>query len=356
MNQIITIFFCVGVLDYLLGDRLGVGQEFLKGLEAITQLLVLMAGMIVISPWISMIAAPSMAPFFSKIGCDPSLFAGLFLSSDGGGAILAGQMALTPQAGIYNGMVVASFMGITIMAIIPLVLSSTGAGRRDASVYGLLIGILTLPLGCVITGLLAKIELKIILLNTWPVLGIAVILTLLFVFFQRMLLPVFQAISFLVRAMALLGFSLGVLRELCAIEPLPGMIPLTEVFPVICNIGVYLSGILVLMKFLQRIFGRAIARVGHFLGIQEQTVAGLFLSAANPIPIITDLDRLNNRDCLLTVAFSTGACFAVGDYLAFSMQFNPAIAIPLMTGKIITGVMGLIIGVVAAPRLLNKEN
>ncbi|WP_329887644.1 ethanolamine utilization protein EutH [Pseudoramibacter sp. HA2172] len=44
-------------------------------------------------------------------------------------------------------------------------------------------------------------------------------------------------------------------------------------------------------------------------------------------------------------AFLTAACFAVGDFFAFSMQFHPAIAVPLMVGKLITGLVSLAIAI-----------
>ena len=64
----------------------------------------------------------SITPVFSAVGCDPSLFASLFLSCDAGGAVLAAQIAQEPSAGLYNGLIVAAFLGSTINGTIPLAL------------------------------------------------------------------------------------------------------------------------------------------------------------------------------------------------------------------------------------------
>ena len=169
MEYVAAIFFCFGAIDYLLGRKMGLGEAFRKGLETITELIFLMSGFIILSPWISTIIAPIISPLFVRMGCDPSLFAGMLLSSDGGGAVLAKQLAKSELAGLYNGMIVGSFMAPTIVCTIPLSLNEVTGSKKQAVVQGLLLGFITIPFGCVFTGLIARIPLAIIVSNTWPV-------------------------------------------------------------------------------------------------------------------------------------------------------------------------------------------
>lgn len=342
MDHLTSIFFCAGAADYLIGSRLGLGEAFRKGLESIIELLLLMGGFIILAPWIGAVIAPIISPLFVKIGCDPSLFAGMLLSSDGGAAVLGAQLSLTQVAGLYNGMIVGSFLGITIVCTIPLALSGVRGARRQAAVKGLLIGFLTIPVGCVLTGLLAQIPLLVIAKNTWPVLLLTVVLEGLFYFRGDQVVVIFQGLAFAVRAIALFGFAAAVVQETFRIEVLPGLTSLSIMLPIICKIGVFLAGILPLMTLLQRVLSKWFFRMGQLLHVGNDTVTGLLLSLANPIPVMGELEQMDQRGCMLSMAFLTSAGFAIGDHFAFALQFSPEIAMPLMIGKITAGFMGLL--------------
>lgn len=104
MAWISAVFFCLGAADTLLGDRLGLGSAFRQGFAAVVDLLLLMTGFMALAPWLGTHLAPVITPVFSAVGCDPSLFASLFLSCDAGGAVLAAQIARTVPPGLYNGL------------------------------------------------------------------------------------------------------------------------------------------------------------------------------------------------------------------------------------------------------------
>lgn len=343
MSYIAALFFCLGAIDYLMNNRFGLGEPFHEGLEAIIELLFLMTGFIALAPWLNDVVSPVITPFFQMIGCDPSLFAGMLLSCDSGAAVLAEQMALDSIAGLYNGMIVGAFLGITIMITIPLVLENATGSKKAAAVRGLLIGFATLPFGCVLTGIIAGFPLPIILSNTWPVLLISILLFVLFKVCGDKILTIFQILSLIIRSIALGGFAIAAAQELLGITFLPNLTPLEEVFSVICNIGVFLAGILPFMALLRNLFARPLNALGKIMNINQSSVIGFIICAANPIPVMLGCDKLDDRGCMLNVAFLTPACFAAGDFLAFSMQFNPALAMPLLIGKLLTGLAGLFI-------------
>ncbi len=120
-----------------MGDRLGLGSAFRQGFAAVVDLLLLMTGFMALAPWLGTHLAPVITPVFSTVGCDPSLFASLFLSCDAGGAVLAAQIAQEPSAGLYNGLIVAAFLGSTINGTIPLALGRLTGTKRAAAVRGL---------------------------------------------------------------------------------------------------------------------------------------------------------------------------------------------------------------------------
>lgn len=221
----ICCFFCLGAADTLSGDRLGLGSAFRQGFAAVVDLLLLMTGFMALAPWLGTHLAPVITPVFSAVGCDPSLFASLFLSCDAGGAVLAAQIAQEPSAGLYNGLIVAAFLGATINGTIPLALGRLTGTKRAAAVRGLFLGFLVLPVGCLLTGALCGIPLSVLLHNTWPVLAVAVLLLLLFKSGSSAIGPIFNGISLAVRGLTLFGFCISVLQETSGIVLLEGLTP-----------------------------------------------------------------------------------------------------------------------------------
>lgn len=352
MEKIAVVMFCVGALDYISGDHLKLGGAFWEGLSTIPQLLILMTGFMVLAPWIGNTAAPVISPFFIALGCDPSLIAGIVLGCDGGGAVLAEQLALQPEAGLYNGMVVGSYLGCAVTCSIPLALVNTRGEHRRAAVSGLLAAFAAMPLSCVVTGMLCGFQLKMMLENTWPVLIISLVLLILFRARGEEMIAVFSGLAFVVRAVALTGFALAMLQELSGWTILPGITPLDSVFPIICRIGTFLAGVLPFLNMVRRMIGRPIASAGRRLRLNQEEVMGLILSLTNSIPVLTTLDRMTPRGVMLNTAFLTIASFALGDHLAFALQFSPEIAMPFMAGKIICGGATLALAVLAMPFFL----
>ena len=140
--------------------------------------------------------------------------------------MLAAQIAQEPSAGLYNGLIVAAFLGATINGTIPLALGRLTGTKRAAAVRGLFLGFLVLPVGCLLTGALCGIPLSVLLHNTWPVLAVAVLLLLLFKSGSNAIGPIFNGISLAVRGLTLFGFCISVLQETTGIVLLEGLIPL----------------------------------------------------------------------------------------------------------------------------------
>lgn len=350
MAWISAVFFCLGAADTLLGDRLGLGTAFRQGFAAVVDLLLLMTGFMALAPWLGTHLAPVITPVFSAVGCDPSLFASLFLSCDAGGAVLAAQIAQEPAAGLYNGLIVAAFLGATINGTIPLALGRLTGTKRAAAVRGLFLGFLVLPVGCLLTGVLCGIPLSVLLHNTWPVLAVAVLLLLLFKSGSNAIGPIFNGISLTVRGLTLFGFCISVLQETTGIVLLEGLTPLAEIYPVICSIGAFLAGILPFFAFVQRLLTAPLAKLAARLQLEPASITGLVVTTANCIPTLLSLDTLEERGITLNTAYAVVAAYSAGDFLAFTLQFSPAHALPMMAGRLLSGLLAVVLCLKTTPK------
>lgn len=346
-----AVIFCFAALDHLTGDHLGMGPAFRQGFQAVAELFLIMTGFMALAPWIAEHVAPAIAPALTAIGCDPSLFAGTILACDTGGAVLAGKIALDPQAGLYNGMIVAASLGDMICGGIPMALMKVKGSKLAAAVNGLLIAFVVLPFGCFFTGLLCGFPIPMMLRNTWPVAVIGMILLVLFRYCSAAMIPFFSGFALALRGVSLFGFCTAVLQEATGTVWLEGLTPLDEIFPVICHIGVFLGGILPFFALVQRMLSKPISRLCGKLAVQPKALTDIIVTTANSVPVLLTLEELQEREITFVVAYAMLTSFTVGDFLAFAMQYAPQIALPMMFGRLAAGTMTLI----ASAALLRKK-
>ncbi|MEG2096549.1 MAG: ethanolamine utilization protein EutH, partial [Pseudoflavonifractor sp.] len=90
---IMMIFMVVGAIDKIRGNKLGYGEEFENGFNAMGSLAIAMAGVVAAAPVLAMVLGPLLKPVYGLVGADASMFATTILACDMGGYPLAMQLA-----------------------------------------------------------------------------------------------------------------------------------------------------------------------------------------------------------------------------------------------------------------------
>ena len=101
--DLMIICMIVGLIDYIFGNKKGLGSRFTEGFAAFGSIALTMSGIIVLVPLIEQAISP-VAPIFLTLGIDPAIFSGAILANDMGGYQLATEIAATPEgAGLEIG-------------------------------------------------------------------------------------------------------------------------------------------------------------------------------------------------------------------------------------------------------------
>ena len=174
LEIIFAVFAIIGALDRITGNHLKLGEEFEKGILSAGSLSLAMVGMICIAPTLAKLLTPVFTPLCELTHIDMS-FIGSFVANDMGGASIASALASDSTLGGFNGLVVASMMGCTICFTVPVALKTIDEKYHREVLSGILCGIATMPIGCILSGLLLKIPFGTLLLNLIPVLLVSVI-------------------------------------------------------------------------------------------------------------------------------------------------------------------------------------
>ena len=340
INAVMLCFLAVGGADYLLGGRFGLGKEFEEGIVTCGRLLLVMAGFMVLAPLIARGLGPVVSPLFHAMGVDPSILAGMMLANDSGGLPLALELADTQEAGLFSVLIVGSMLGTTVMLGIPTIMMFATQAERPSVIYGLLCGLVTIPLGCLAGGLAAGFRTELVVRNSAPVLVLSVVLLVLLLLLKERIVPVFSAFGKMMTAVSIFGLVCGAAESLLGITVFPGMGTLEEVG----SIAVFLGGAFTLVAVVRRVFAAALGRAGRLLRINDSSVSALILSLANSLAAILMIHEMDDRGRLLNIAFLTSAGCALGDHLAYTNQIAPELCAPVMVGKLVGGISALSAG------------
>ena len=86
------------------------------------------------------------------------------------------------------------------------------------------------------------------------------------------------------------------------------------------------------------------------LQLEPASITGLVVTSANCIPTLLSLDTLEERGITLNTAYAVVAAYSVGDFLAFTLQFSPAHALPMMAGRLLSGLLAVVLCLKTTPK------
>lgn len=367
---IMMIFMIVGAVDKIRGNKLGYGEEFEAGFNAMGPLAIAMAGVVAAAPVLAMVLGPIIKPLYTLIGADASMFATTILACDMGGYPLAMQLASDASIGNFAGLMLGTMMGPTIVFTIPVALSIIKKEDRPFLGGGVLAGLITVPIGCIVGGLVMnmtpyKMSIGRILINLVPVIIIAGLICLGLWFapgkmingfnkFGTGVTVVITVLTAIAVFQQITGIMFPVFSIMSSVNPETGTTPLNDGLLVCGQIAIVLIGAFPMVKWITKTFGKALEKVGSALGMDENGSAGMVANLANNIAMFNIMGDMNPKGKLLNVAFAVSAAFVFGDHLGFTAGNEPEMIFPVIVGKLVAGVTAVILANILAPKLLSK--
>lgn len=335
---IMVFFMVVGGIDRIIGNKFGLGDKFEEGIIAMGSLALAMIGIICLAPVLADLLRPVVVPLYSMLGADPAMFAGTILANDMGGAPLAKELALTPEAGQFGGLIVGAMLGPTIVFTIPVGL---GIIQREDQKYlatGVLAGVITIPIGAFVGGLVAGFSVMMVLLNLIPIVIFAILIALGLYFIPDGMVKGFQVFGKIVVIVITIGLAAAIVEKLTGIVVIPGMNPIDDGFLTVGAIAIVLAGAFPLVHVITKIFQKPLMKMGHLLGMNDIAAAGMVATLANNIPMFGMMKDMDSRGKVINVAFAVSAAFVFGDHLGFTAGFDSTMIFPMIVGKLIAGV------------------
>ncbi|HIR30752.1 MAG TPA: ethanolamine utilization protein EutH [Candidatus Faecousia faecavium] len=338
---VMAAFAVLGAIDRILGNRFGLGQEFENGILAMGSLALAMVGIVSLAPVLAAILRPVVVPVFRLLGADPAMFAGSLLACDMGGGALAQQMTEDPQAALLGGVITGSMLGATIVFTIPVAMGILEESDRPVMAKGILCGIVTIPVGILVGGLVAGYPIMMVLQNLLPIVILAALIALGLWKAESAMVRGFAVFGKGVVALVTIGLAAAIVEALTGFALIPGMAPISEGFATVGTIAIVLAGAFPLVFVITKLLRKPLMAVGKTLGINDAAAAGLIASLANSIATFGLVKDMNYRGKVVNIAFAVSAAFVFGDHLGFAAGFAPEIMGAMIAGKLAGGVSAI---------------
>ena len=346
LTVVILAFSALGAIDWLIGNKIGVGKEFERAFLLFYPLTLSMLGMIVIAPAVGVWLSPLFDGFYALFGIDPSIIPASLLANDMGGAVLAQSVGKSAQLGNYNAFIVSSMMGCVISFTLPFSLGTVSREQYSQLFLGILCGIATIPVGCLVAGLICRVPFVALMLNLLPLIIVGGLITLALLFFKKACIRCFAVLGHVMRAISLAGLACAIFTFLTGVVITPHFDTLQNGALVCANACVTLSGALPLMYLLTKLLHKPLNAVGARIGINDVSAIAFLGTLVTNASTFGTMDKMDKRGAVLNAAFAVSASFALGDHLAFTMAYDGTYVLPMIVGKIVSGVCAVLLAFV----------
>ncbi len=353
ISYIMVAFALIAAVDRIFGSKLGLGKEFEKGIYMLGPLAISMVGMIIMSPLIAHYMEPALKALPSFI--DPSIITASVFANDQGGAMLSEQLAKDETLGYFNGLVVASMMGCTISFTIPFAMSVVKKEQHHDTLLGLLCGIVTIPIGCIVSGLILRIPFKTLMINMVPLIIFSALIAVGLLLIPNICVKIFSVLGYIMKTIITIGLAVGILTFLTGIAPLPYVDSIENAMSLVLNAACVMTGALPLLYILAKILDKPLNKAGEKLQINNASVKGLVSTLATSATTFEDMKDMDRRGVIINSAFAVSAAFAFTDHIAFTLAFNADYILSVTIGKLISAICAVFVAIVMSKKLINTQ-
>ena len=333
-----AVFAVLGALDRIFGNKYGLGKEFEDGITAMGSLALAMIGIICLAPVLAQLLKPVVVPVYEFLGADPAMFAGTLLACDMGGGPLAMELTEDIRAAWMGGILAGSTLGATIVFTIPVAMGILPEKDRIFVGKGVLCGIVTIPVGIFVGGLVAEFPAGMILRNLVPIILIAVLIALGLFLAEKAMIRGFVWFGKGVMALITVGLVAAIVETLTGFVIIPGLAPIEEGFQTVGAIAIVLAGAFPLVYVVTKLLKKPLMRLGNRIGIGDTAAAGLVATLANSIATFGMMKNMDDRGKVVNIAFAVSAAFVFGDHLGYTAGFAPEMLPAMIAAKLVGGI------------------
>lgn len=374
MLYIIMTCCILGALASAIKEESGLGKSFEEGLQTVGTLFMPLTGLMISVPYLTQFTQKVFGELYHRIGADPAIAATTFIPSDIGGYLLAQQIAETPENWIMA--LVVGYMAAPVISFnIPVGLAMLEKKDHGYLALGAMSGIIAIPLGVLTTCLVLfltspsiretfstvgpatyqlSFQLSSIFLNLVPLSVLCLVLALGLRYWPQKMIKGFMVYGKLLMsalklivAFAIVEYYTGFFSDILGGW---GFSPLLaddresfRAIELLGTIAMMLAGAFPMVYLLQTYLRKPLTKLGSLFGMTSVGSAGLLAASANALAMFKMIKDMPPGDKVMCIAYSVCAGYFLGDFLAYSTNFQPTLMFPILVGQFTGGVAGILV-------------
>ncbi len=362
----------IGAAASVVDSEKGLGKEFVTGIHTIGPVFLAQAGIMASIPILSNAIELLLGPAFESMSSDAAIAALSIIAVDMGGYQLADAMADTREAWI-TASVAGYFSGAVIVYLIPVGLTMLAKKDHKYLALGAMAGLASVPLGVIITLVLTVYTNTpirdiistnseanyILMMDLWQMIGyisplivFCLGLALGLKFFTKQMIKGFLVFGLLldiwikgVLAIVIVEYFTGVFSSVFGgwvfISLFADEKELFRAIEIAGYIGIMLAGTFPMVYLFYKYASKPMEKLGKKIGLTESGSVGFVMVLANIIATYHMFPKMNAKDKVITVAFAVCAQALIGDHLSFTANFQPTMILPILLGKLLSGLFAV---------------
>ena len=228
--------------------------------------------------------------------------------------------------------------------------------QRKSVLLGLLCGICTIPVGCLVSGLMCGLNILTVLINLTPLILLSVILAVGLLKFPDIAVKIFNVFGVIIKTLVIFGLAVGIVTYLTGWEPIPHTAPIEEGVAIIFNIAAVMAGAFPLIFLISMLLSKPLSALGQKTGLNEKSVLGFLSTLATSVTTFGMMKDMDNKGVILNSAFAVSAAFTLADHLAFTLSFRAELLPAVIVGKLISGVLAVALAAMICQKRVAKQD
>ncbi|MCI8538745.1 MAG: ethanolamine utilization protein EutH [Oscillospiraceae bacterium] len=388
ITYIIMACCVVGGVSYIINDQSELGQSFNEGLHAMANLFIPICGLMASVPFLTVFIPRYIGPIFNLVGADPVLAAAFIMAPDCGSFALATEIGQTPD--LFPLIIATGFMcASTISFNVPIGLSMLEKEDHKYLALGTMSGFLSVPFGVLITSLIVAfthpairttfttagdpdhvtmLTIGMIIKNLIPLIVICLLLALGLKLFPNGMVRGFKVFG------KIMTGALTAVVVACIVQHYTGLF--TNILhigwgfnPILADeedtfraiellgtIAMMLTGAFPMVTLIRKYLSKPLEKLGRLAGLETSGSIGLVACLPNGLALFPFIKDMRPQDKVTCLAFLVCGGYCIGDFLAFNVNFQPNLLIPVFVGQVCGGVIGILFAkILAVPQVERQE-
>ena len=336
---IMLVFAAAGLVDEMLGGKLGLMPNFEKGLATMGGLAMSTVGFFAIGVTYVQTHAEAIAEAAKHMPFDPALG-------------MAQKLAATPALAAFTGAMVAGSLGMTVGYQLPVFLAAVRKDEIGELMRGFIFGLIAIPSGLAVGGLMLGLPVRQLFFNMIPVLVLCMVLIAAFVLVPALTMKIMIFLGNAIRIFSFLLFGVAVFGIFMPKYAVVEDALIEEMLFMVLRMVIAACGGLVLSQVALKRLQKPIQRIGAVLGINEEAVVGLFLSFIQSLAMLPLFSKMDKRGKVLNAAFSVAGAYVVGGQMTFVASLIPGNWVTAyMISKVLSGGLAVALAFISVEKI-----